>query len=224
MKLDTLVGLTLAICALTVTSLVVHREVSGSMQRPEQKPHFITGWRADLGNGVRFGKPEAPVQLIEFADFECPFCGKFHTVLKSVRDRYPNQVALTYVHFPLPMLRFAIPAARVAACAGEQGQFEAMSDHLLEEQDSFGFKPWSEFATESGVSDLAAFDACIKMTSPVPGVEEGRALGTKLDVKGTPTVIVNGWMLGRPPTAAELDAMVKAVLAGKEPVQGGRRS
>ena len=55
-------------------------------------------------------------------------------------------------------------------------------------------------------------------TDPIPRVEEGRALGAKLDVKGTPTIIINGWKLGRPPTETELDQMVQRILAGKPPV------
>ena len=116
------------------------------------------------------------------------------------------------------MHRFAEPAARVSECAGDQGRFEAMYDLLFEQQYRFGLKPWSEFASEAGVADSAAFEACIKRTEPIPLVTEGKALGSQLDVHGTPTVVINGWKLGRPPTLEELDHMVKAILAGKSPV------
>jgi protein-disulfide isomerase len=122
------------------------------------------------------------------------------------------------VHFPLPMHRFAEPAARVAECAGDQGRFETMHDLLFERQDKFGLEPWNEFATEAGVADGAAFDACIKRTDPIPRVADGKALGNQLDIQGTPTVVINGWKVGRPPTLDELDRMVKAILAGKSPV------
>jgi protein-disulfide isomerase len=128
------------------------------------------------------------------------------------------------MHFPLRGHRFAIPAARVSECAGEQGRFEAMHDQLFEGQDSFGLKPWSEYATAAGVPDLAQFDACIKNSGPVRRIEEGKQLGTQIDVQGTPTLVINGWKLGHPPTAEELDAMIKAVLAGKEPVSGAGKS
>ncbi len=70
----------------------------------------------------------------------------------------------------------------------------------------------------AGVPDFPAFDACIKETDPSLRVEEGRALGAKLDVRGTPTVVINGWKLGHPPNVEELDGMVKAILAGRSPV------
>jgi protein-disulfide isomerase len=164
------------------------------------------------------GPVQAPVQLLEFADFECPYCANLHKDVKALRVRYPFQVALTFVHFPLPMHRFAVPAAKVAECAGDQGRFEPIYDLLFEQQDKFGLKPWSEFASEAGITDNAAFETCVKRTEPILRVTEGKALGSQLDVQGTPTVVINGWKLGRPPTLDELDRMVKAIFAGKSPV------
>jgi protein-disulfide isomerase len=221
LKVDAVVTATLVVCAFVTTGLVVRREFFAPAPpsvQAEQKPVFIKDWRAQLATGIRMGADQAPVRILEFADFECPFCASFHNDLKTLRARYPTQVALTFVHFPLPMHRFAEPAARVAECAGDQGRFEAIYDLLFEQQDKFGLKPWSDFAGEAGVPDGAAFEACIKRTDPVPRVAEGKALGKQLDIQGTPTVVINGWKLGRPPTADELDHMVKAILAGKSPV------
>ena len=167
-----------------------------------------------------FGPPNAPIKLIEFADFECPFCAGLHETLKSLRKHYPDQVSLTFVHFPLPGHRFALPAARVAECAGAQGRFEAMYDRLFDDQESLGLKPWSEYASNAGVVDLDLFEACIRKTDTVARIDSGKQLGTSLHVKATPTLIINGWMLQEPPSSEELDAMVKAVLAGKSPVDG----
>jgi protein-disulfide isomerase len=220
-KLDGVVTVTLVACAVITTGVVLRREFIAPAATPgrvEQKPVMISHWQQDLVKGARLGPDAAPVQLIEFADFECPYCGDFHQKLKALRKRYPSQIGLTFVNFPIPGHRFAIPAARVAECAGDQGRFEAMHDQLFEGQDQFGLKPWDDYARAAGVPDLVAFDACIKMTDPIPRVEEGKALGAKLDVQGTPTVIINGWKLGHPPTEAELDQMVQRILAGKQPV------
>lgn len=220
MKLDRLFTVTLVMCAVVTTGLVVYRTfvLPSAQAPPTQRTVLIQDWKSLLDDGVQLGPSSAPVQLIEFADFECPFCGSFHKTLKALRARYPKQVTLSYVHFPIPGHRFAEPAARVAECAGAQGRFEAMHDHLFEEQDQLGLKPWSDFAAEAGVTDLAAFDACIKETAPVARVEAGKKLGDKFAVQGTPTLIINGWKLGQPPSAAELDKMVKAILAGESPV------
>jgi protein-disulfide isomerase len=218
----------LGVCAVTTTGLVVRHEF---MPTPAvatspgvTKPVFIQGWKSQFAFAERIGPASAPAQLIEFADFECPFCASFHKVLRTVRERYPTQVALVYVHFPLQMHRFAVPAARVAECAGEQGHFESMHDKLFEGQEDFGLKPWTDFAIAAGVPDIGRFNACIKGSDPIPRVEEGKNLGTQLDVQGTPTLVINGWKLGRPPTEQELDAMVNAVFAGKDPVSKAPQS
>jgi protein-disulfide isomerase len=222
MKLDTILTTTLVMCAVITTGVVIKREFFPSAQArrvlAEQMPALVPHWQDYLDKGVHMGPQRAKVQLIEFADFECSFCGSFHKTLKTARDRYPDQVSLEYVHFPLPMHRFAVPAARVAECANDQGRFEAMYDLLFEQQDQFGLKPWSEFATEAGVPDSTAFETCIKRTDPIPRVTEGKALANQLDVRGTPTVVINGWKLGRPPTLDEMDHMIKLILAGKSPV------
>jgi protein-disulfide isomerase len=219
--LEAVATVTVVTCALIVTGLLLRREFfapSPSLASPPQQPVFIKDWRVDLSTRVRLGTSDAAVQIAEFADFECPFCGELHKTLKEVERHYPRQIGLAYIHFPIPGHRFAIPAARAAECAGEQGRFEPMHDQLFEHQEDFGLKPWSEFATAAGVPDLGAFAACVKKTDPVPGMEDGKELGKKLNVQGTPTVIINGWKLGRPPTEEELDGMVKKVLAGKSPV------
>src|ERR1700722_6879170 len=159
-KFDTVITVTLVVCALITTGILIHRELfsaPAARSPAEQKPVMIAHWRETLDKGIRLGPAGAPVQLIEFADFECPFCGSFHKTLKAVREQYPTEVALTYVHFPLPMHRFALPAARVSECAAEQDRFEAMYDQLFDGQESFGLKPWSEYATGEGVSNVLSF-------------------------------------------------------------------
>jgi protein-disulfide isomerase len=222
-KLDTYLTIVLISCAIITSGAVIRQEMQSrrtASASTDRQPRFIEDWRKDVTLGVQMGTTSAPVQLLEFADFECPFCGDFHKTLQIVEHKYPARIGLTYLHFPIPGHRFAVPAARVAECANEQGRFEAMYDQLFEGQDQFGLKPWDDYATAAGVPDMAAFDACIKKTGPIPRVEGGKALGVKLDVQATPTVIINGWKLGHPPNEQELDQMVKRVLAGKSPVDG----
>jgi protein-disulfide isomerase len=222
-KSDTVITTTLILCALVTTGLVVRREFfakpPASAAARDEKPVLVDNWRNHLTKGTLMGPADAPVQLIEFADFECPFCANYAKVLKTIMERYPQQVALTYVHYPLPNHRFAEPAARVVECAGVQGRFEAMHEVLFQHQREFGLKPWSDFAAAAGIADSVAFETCIQSKDPLPEVEAGKHLGQELNVQGTPTLLVNGWKLGRPPKADELDRMVKAVLDGKSPVE-----
>jgi protein-disulfide isomerase len=93
-----------------------------------------------------------------------------------------------------------------------------MQDQLFANQNSFGLKPWSEFATSAGVPDLQAFDACTKQETPVQRIETGKKAGEQLDIRSTPSIIINGWKLAQPPTEAQLQDMIRAALEGKKPV------
>lgn len=220
-KWDIAITSALVLCALVTTGAVVHRSFFAAPAAPAAPPAkatYIQDWASHLEKGIRLGSPAAPVQLVEFADFECPACADFQRPLSTVRQRYPAEVTVTYVHFPLQMHRFAELAARVSECAADQGRFEAMQDFLFEKQREIGLKPWSEFATEAGVSDLPSFESCVSSKEPVARISSGKELGEKLGINGTPTLIVNGWQLPRPPSEKELDRMVKEILAGRSPV------
>src|SRR5687767_1376749 len=99
---ESLLTATLVVCAFITTGLVVHREFfapsTSAAQIAGQKPVFIQDWKSRLGQGVQMGPVGAPVQLVEFVDFECPFCATFHKSLKTLRSRYPREVALSYIH------------------------------------------------------------------------------------------------------------------------------
>jgi len=211
----------LVACALITTGLVIRREFfapAAAQTSATEKPRYIEDWRAHLADGITLGSPQAPVQIIEFADFECPFCADFHKKLKSAEEKYSGKLAVTYVHFPLPGHRFAEPAARVAECAADQGRFASMQDELFANQNSFGLKPWSDFAASAGIPDLQAFDDCVKQETQLQRVETGKKAGEQLDVRSTPTIIINGWKLSQPPSEAQLQTMINAALAGKQPV------
>jgi len=168
---------------------------------------------------LRAGETDAPVQVVEFADFECPYCARFEETVRTIRARYPDEVAFTFVHFPLTMHSFAEPAARAAECADLQGGFEVVRTVLFQKQQAFGSVRWTDLAKQAGISDPAQFDECMADTRPVERIEQGRRLRDSLGVRGTPTIIVNGWKLPMPPSSEDLDKMVKNVLKGGSPVE-----
>lgn len=221
---DWLATALLVTCAATTTALVVRHEfvksqhdVAPSSPVPS-KPIFHKNWRELLRNGVRMGPSDARVQVIEFADFECPFCQKMHSTLIQLRQLFPSDVAVTFIHYPLPQHRFAELSARAAECAARQGQFETMHNALFDNQQALGIKPWAEIANEAGIHSNADFEDCMKDSSPIQRVVDGKRLANELNVLGTPTLIVNGWQLNVPPTLEKLESMIKLIAAGREPV------
>lgn len=206
------------ISALITTILVVRKEFFYEAPAvPSREAVYIEDWQDLLSAGIRSGLEDAPVQLIEFADFECPFCANSDEALRKLRDKYGNQVALTFVHLPLPFHENAKPAARAAECAHNQGRFDEMRKLLFERQEDFGQMPWTEFASEVGIPDAGKFEICVQDATPILRVEQGSKLARKFGVRGTPTIIVNGWKFPVALSVEDLDTIVNNILNGKPP-------
>lgn len=131
----------LAACAVVLTALVVRREFivrdedAGSAEAI--RPTRISDWRRFGGVGHRFGPATAPVTIVEFSDFQCPYCRIAWDTLRILRARYPTQVTLVYRHYPLQGIHpRALEAASAAECAGAQGLFERFHDVLFLRQES----------------------------------------------------------------------------------------
>lgn len=210
----------LVLCAVVTTILVVRREfVPDSMATAptiaQSQPRFIDGWEDVLTVGIRSGAADAPVQVIEFTDFQCPYCAHFEETVKTIRDRYPDQVAFTFAPFPLDFHEFAEAAQRAAECAHNQGKFDAIRSLLFEKQQAFGADSWTDFAMQSGIVDISQFEACVNDTKPLERIEHSKKLADKFGVKGTPTVLVNGWMLPAPPSPENFDKIVQNTAEGR---------
>ncbi|HEY7768996.1 DsbA family protein [Longimicrobium sp.] len=205
----------LAVCALTVTGLVVKNEVtagvSPSAARPEVK--FLNEWRSVAREGTRLGRPDAPVQIIEFSDFQCPFCAQVQAAVRQVRERHPDEVTVVFRHFPLESIHpHAFTAATASNCAGDQGRFEAYHDALFASQDQIGTRPWEAFAREARVADLGAFRTCMSSGRHVAAVRRDADEAKRIGLRVTPTLIINGRGLGGATTADELEAHVRRAL------------
>jgi hypothetical protein len=113
----------LTICAAVVTGLLVRREFAGPAEtaRPAIR-ETVRDWQAYGDGRHRVGLEEAVVTIVEFSDFQCPFCRVAAGKLDSLRDEYPRDVAVVYRHFPVPQHRHAVAAAQASECAGAQGR------------------------------------------------------------------------------------------------------
>ena len=205
---------------------MVHREFFKqpiAVNRADAPSVYLPNWR-ELVAAVRLvGDSNAAIKIIEFTDFECPFCRLFNTSLHTVQKQYAESVAYILVHRPLPMHRFAKPAAIAAECASSFGRFVPAVDLLFEKQDSLGLKSWKSFAAEAGIQDTSQFANCMDAMGNAPmGAQVARGLeaAEKLGIRSTPTVILNGWRYSQPPSDTELVRAVSDLLAGKQPYPG----
>jgi len=120
-------------------------------------------WTEFVSTGSRIGPLDTPVEIVEFVDFQCPFCRQAQPVLDSILTRYAGEVTLIIQHLPLSAIHpNALDAAMAAECAGAQGRLASMVRVLFREQRSLGSRPWEEFATEAGVTDEREFSRCMQ--------------------------------------------------------------
>ena len=139
------------------------------------------------------GRKEAPIEIVEFADFECPFCGVAAPKVHALVDKdakYANKVRLVFVNMPLQAHVHAEPAARAAWAAHLQGKFWPMHDQLFAHQDALEEPDLEKYAKAAGC-DLVKWKAAFSAPTTATRVADDYALGTKVGVEGTPTLFVD---------------------------------
>jgi protein-disulfide isomerase len=167
--------------------------------------------------GPALGPETAPVTIVEFSDFQCPFCARAGPVVKQVLARYPEQVRLVYRHFPLDNIHpRARPAAEASACADEQGKFWAFHDAIFANPKALEDADLETRAREVGL-DPAAFNACLKDGRAQAIVERDVNDARSAGITGTPSFFVNGRMLGGAQPLEKFVELIDAELAQNAP-------
>ena len=203
----------LAVCAILVTAVVIRGEVLRPKAQSRAQARQIQDWRSYGAAGHREGPVDAPVSIVEFADFQCSACRMFASTLKMIRGEFPREVAVTYRHAPLPIHPFAVAAARASECAADQGRFQEFHDALYVDQGAIGLASWTRFASSAGVPDIPAFERCVNATTPDASIARDTVAAARLGVIGTPTVLVNGTAITGAPPLDSLRALVRRALA-----------
>jgi len=138
------------------------------------------------------GDKNAPVTIIEFSDYECPFCKRsYDNVIKKIDEEYisKGKVRLVFRDYPLPFHKKAIPAAIAANCAGEQGKYWEAHNFLFENPDKLDAA--SVISSAAGIGlDKAKFEACVKDKSKEKEIEKDVEDGQKYGVRGTPSYFI----------------------------------
>lgn len=146
------------------------------------------------------GSPMAQITIVEFSDFECPYCGRAHSILQQVLSEFEGRVRLVFKNYPLSSHPRAMPAARAALAAGNQGKFWEMHDLLFEHQRQLEEEDLEGYAGELGL-DLERFRRDVASAETQRRVEADRAEGQRAGVEGTPTLYINGRRFREPPSA-----------------------
>jgi protein-disulfide isomerase len=157
-----------------------------------------TEWEAVLATPVTEerdhiqGPPDAPVTLLEYGDYECPYCGAAYPIIKDVQARMGDRLRFVFRNFPITTSHaHAQQAAEAAEAAGAQGRFWEMHDLLYENQKRLGDDDLRAYAQRIGL-DLERFDKELAEHVHAPRVREDFMSGVRSGVNGTPTFFING--------------------------------
>jgi protein-disulfide isomerase len=138
----------------------------------------------------RLGPEDAPVQIVEFADYECPHCQKVNEDLAKLRQQFGSYVSVVYKDFPLPMHPMAARAAEAARCAGAQGKFWEFHDALFQTKKLQALQLKEEARTLK--LDGERFDKCLDGGEQIAPVKKDSEEGQRLGIQGTPSFFING--------------------------------
>ncbi len=144
--------------------------------------------------GPATGSATAPVTIVEFSDFQCPFCSRLIPTLDQVKKKYGDKVRIVFRQFPLPMHNNAQKAAEAALCANDQGKFWQLHDAMFSNQAALGVDQLKAKAVELGMK-ADDFNKCLDSGAKVAIVEADKKAGSEAGVQGTPAMFVNGRFL-----------------------------
>jgi protein-disulfide isomerase len=158
--------------------------------------HVKVTMEAPRVNVVSAGHPwtggkDAAVTIVEFSDFQCPYCRAAEPVLKQVRAKYGDKVKLVYMDFPLGMHQHAMDAAVAGRCAADQNKFWQLHDAMFSDQSKLDAASLKASAAKVGL-DSNKFNACFDAKTGTDGIKSDQAQAARLGVNGTPTFYVNG--------------------------------
>ncbi len=167
--------------------------------------------------GPSRGPDGAPVTIVEFSDYQCPYCAKAEGTVKDLLEleKYRGKVRLVYRDLPLPFHPLAPKAAEAAHCAGDQGKYWEMHDRLFAGQPKLEIADLKAYARELGL-DQGRFDKCLDSGEKAKEVEANAKAGSEAGVRGTPAFFVNGRLISGAQKLEAFTAIVDAELASKK--------
>jgi protein-disulfide isomerase len=167
---------------------------------------------AVAASGPSKGPATAPLTLVEFSDYQCPYCQREEQAIKDLLKAYPTQVRLVVRDFPLEMHAYARPAARAAICADQQGHFWEMHDRLFADPTALDDDGIARSAKELGL-DAAKFGKCMNARETERKVVESQQAGEEAGVDGTPALFLNGRPFAGAVSFSDLKTVVEEELS-----------
>ena len=201
---------------------LVNQQRQGQMQKVVAELQKQANLKIDLpqpriqvaAEGPSRGPKDAPITIVEFSDFECPYCGAAHDTVEQVMSTYAGKVRLVYRQFPLSFHPHAAKAAEASLCAADQGKFWEYHDVLFKNQKKLDPTDLKAFATEVGM-DGQKFGQCLESGDKKKAVDADQQAGLAAGVGGTPAFFINGIFLNGALPIDEFKKVIDLELAAK---------
>lgn len=171
----------------------------------------------DVGSAPIYGKPGAPITVIEFSDFQCPFCSKAADTVVELKKKYGSKIRLAFRHFPLPMHQEARPAAEASLCMNDQSadKFWKFHDVAFKNQGKLDKASLEKYAKDAG-ADMTKYGECITSKKFADAVQKDIEYGEKIGVRSTPTFFVNGQLVSGAVPIETFSEIIEEELAEKK--------
>jgi protein-disulfide isomerase len=160
-------------------------------QKAEMEEQFKNPAKVPVGTSPVKGPKDAPITIVEFSDFQCPYCSRANNTVEQIMKEYKGKVRLSFKNLPLPFHQEAKPSAAAALAAGEQGKFWEMHDALFQNQRKLSSEFYKKKAKELGL-DVKKFEADMKSEKVTKQIEADMKLAREHGISGTPGFFING--------------------------------
>lgn len=188
---------------------------SAAVEETTATEQAVTRYDIPTDGEPSLGPDDAPITLVAFSDFECPFCKKWYAeTWPQIQQNYGDKVRLVYRDFPLPNHSNAQPAAEAAACAFEQGKYWEYQDLIFNSGATLGDQTYQDFAKQLDL-DLETFQTCYESGRYRDEIEADRDWASELGVSSTPTFFVNGIALVGAQSYETFQQVIDMELAGE---------
>ena len=200
-----------------LTSYTSSAAATQTAESQVQIPDNVKRYDIPVAGSASYGSDKAPITLVEFSDYQCPFCKQWHQeVWPQIQAQYGDKVRLVYRNFPLSSIHAdATSAAEAAACAGDQQKYFQFGD-LLFDGDSLGSDIYIQYAQKLGLN-MDAFKKCVDERTYQKLVEDDVNFASQLGVRSTPTFFINGLAIVGAQPFDVFKQVIDLELAGKIP-------
>jgi protein-disulfide isomerase/autonomous glycyl radical cofactor GrcA len=206
-----------------IVSVIGNQQRRGSVQKIIDELRTAANLQIDLppprvdvaATGPARGPADAKVTIVEFSDFQCPYCGAAFGTVEQLMQQYAGKVKLVFRQFPLPMHPQAEKAAEASLCAADQNKFWEMHDLLFKNQKKLEVPDLKTWAASAGVGDPAKFAQCLDSGEKKKLVESDMEAGQAAGVNGTPAFFINGVFLNGAMPIEEFKKLIDPELASR---------